>query len=34
MMRRIIRAAYLGEEPDGTLSLVNETAVVEIQQAK
>ncbi len=34
MMCRIIRAAYLGEEPGDTSSLVNETAVVEIQQAK
>ncbi len=34
VMRRIIRAAYLGEDPGDTSSLVNETAVVEIQQAK
>ncbi len=33
VMRRIIRAAYLGEDPGDTSSLVNQDAVAEIQQA-
>ncbi|MCP4360578.1 MAG: AMP-binding protein [Chloroflexi bacterium] len=33
VMRRIIRSAYLGQDPGDTSSLVNPEAVVEIQQA-
>lgn len=34
VMRRMIRAAYLGEDPGDTASLVNPEAVEEIRQAK
>ncbi|MCJ7817268.1 MAG: AMP-dependent synthetase, partial [Candidatus Thorarchaeota archaeon] len=34
VMRRMIRAAYLGEDPGDTSSLVNPEAVEEIKRAK
>jgi acetyl-CoA synthetase len=34
LMRRIIRSAYLGEDPGDTSSLVNPEAVEEIRQAR
>ena len=34
VMRRMIRAAYLGQEPGDTSSLVNPEAVKEIKKAK
>jgi acetyl-CoA synthetase len=34
VMRRIIRAAYLGEDPGDTSSLVNPEAVEEIRKAR
>jgi acetyl-CoA synthetase len=34
LMRRMIRAAYLGQDPGDTSSLVNPEAVEEIRQAR
>jgi acetyl-CoA synthetase len=34
VMRRIIRSAYLGEDPGDTSSLVNPEAVAEVRQAR